>query len=144
MKIEKLACCLAHPVTALRSIKEKVNEIIDAVENLPAGGGSSSGGSGGPGVIAINATTEDMASVTIEKSLAEIEELVNQGQTVRIDLHLPADGVNVFFVPLLTYVSDTNGYKQLCFGVNMPGLTVIINMDVIEGVETATLTAVEG
>ena len=44
--IENLKCCLAHPMTALRTLKNKVNEVItghnelvEKVDNLPTGGG---------------------------------------------------------------------------------------------------------
>lgn len=48
--IEKLSCCLAHPMTALRTLKDKLNEVITGhnalvkkVDNLPAGGGGGGG-----------------------------------------------------------------------------------------------------
>lgn len=55
--IENLKCCLAHPMTALRTLKEKINEVITGhnelvakVNNLPTdGGGSTGSGSTGGG-----------------------------------------------------------------------------------------------
>lgn len=41
MKIEKLACCLAKPMNAIRDLVSKVNELVDGVNNLPEGGGGS-------------------------------------------------------------------------------------------------------
>ena len=45
MKIEKLACCMARPMNAIRDLVAKVNEIITAhnehTENHPSGGGGS-------------------------------------------------------------------------------------------------------
>lgn len=67
--LEKLTCCLAHPMTALRTLKNKINEVITAhnelvnkVDNLPAGGGGGGGSSepvtGGAGVAILNASCQ--------------------------------------------------------------------------------------
>lgn len=89
MKIEKLACCLAHPVTALRAIKEKVNEIIDGLEDVQAGGG----GSAGATLIEYTATGEVNENVggyvlTTPETFDSISALIQQNviPTARIDM----------------------------------------------------------
>lgn len=83
MKIEKLACCLAKPMNAIRDLAEKVNEVIaahnDHLENHPSGGGGGGESTGaGVAILKVNCTTEDMASFTVtsfDKTYSELKSI---------------------------------------------------------------------
>jgi len=97
--IENLKCCLAHPMTALRTLKEKINEVItghnslvEKVDNLPAGGGSAEGGSSGPGAFVITASCDSNAEGTEytnavkDKTFAEIMAAYANGESIELRL----------------------------------------------------------
>lgn len=98
--LEKLTCCLAHPMTALRTLKNKINEVITAhnalvnkVDNLPTGGGSGDTGGGSassPGMLVITAPitgeVDGGLRITPDKTFSEIWDAVTHYQCVALDI----------------------------------------------------------
>lgn len=115
--IENLKCCLAHPMTALRTLKEKINELItghnelvEKVDNLPAGGGE--GGTGGE---------------------AHGPSIVYIGVQASWDMIPNEDPVtsNLFNV-IIPVISADKTYDEICALIN-DGNTPIVNCNVGEG-----------
>lgn len=129
MKIEKLACCLAHPVTALRAIKEKIDEIIDGhngltgeVNNLKLTGG---GGSGSGSVVWV--TFSELSSSTVEGGItqgiiadfaftfAELVELYEAGALLIVNYN---QGNQSLFFPVSQYTVG----EQFIFTLNLSAM----------------------
>lgn len=101
MKIEKLACCLAKPMNAIRDLAAKVNELItahnDHLENHPSGGGG--GGSSTPGVCTVTVVSEvsdDMSTynfVSKDKMFEELKTTYIAGGLPWCRLHLVNENI---------------------------------------------------
>lgn len=97
--IEKLTCCLAHPMNALRTLKEKINEVVDAVNNLPEGGGGG-GSSQGVGVCMtfFECDTPDQvtfSNFTMTGTFEDIDTAYQSGSILwgRLTMHEPESDV---------------------------------------------------
>ena len=90
MTLEKLSCCLAHPMNALRNLKQKINEVIaafnDHLENHPAG----EGGGGGEPQLQADWNQQDSTAVDFIKNK-------------------PFGDENVSFVPTQSFTDEVDG-----------------------------------
>lgn len=130
MKIEKLACCLAHPVTALRAIKEKVNEIIDGLELVEAGGG----GGGNLVVVTVDVTTADVQTFTVtgvDKKYSTLETVYNAGGVVycRVNMTFEMEGAIPAILETFMMGKDENGFAFVPTSMQSMGVFVQIRPD---------------
>lgn len=122
MSLEKLTCCLAHPMTALRSLKNKVNEVItahndlvDKVENLPTGEGGETTATAGVCLVKFTAKANDgyteYTSPTKDKLYSEIDATYKNGGLLcgRATIESPLDtATNELLLNATTDFGDGN------------------------------------
>ena len=133
MKIEKLACCLAHPVTALRSIKAKVDEIIEAVNHIAL-----TGGSGGGGSFLVNCSTTPLDeegtsfALTPDRTFQECLTAFQAGVIPYLNIDMDGTGEMLFVLSPICIMNN-----DLQFGAYVGGITMLAdyydsNVDGIE------------
>lgn len=113
MNIEKLTCCLAKPMNAIRDLVSKVNEIItvhnDHLENHPSGGGGGSADTSMCVDFSVLFKEDGSTEISTETPAYSIADAFQERKNVyaRIKSLNEGDPLEMFFLSPLAYVIDT-------------------------------------